>query len=673
MDNIKKSKLQKQLIERYKSFIKRTDNADETYKWLAIENFQQHWDLDAEDFTEMVKRSFKKIGNLLYLNTLGFLDKAVVNFPSIVRSMFIQLYDETQPLDKRIRDFQQTAQNLLPEVKKAEKRDKLNHQQDERAISVYLALRYPEKYYFYMFSFYEDYCKLLGLSIPPTGDRYIHYLTLAEDFKKEVVLKDAELIEIHKKLNSGFAWDDTNLIVQNIFFRTLRTESDVNKILLANITWNSNGWKEPSDDKSGHKWVAKGGQPHESWNFDFENKRNPSGKVLGYAQFTKAPLVKGTENLILFYSQNKIVGLYGKAEILKEPISINKSESYNLIGDTDFSLHFANEINDVKEKGYLGDKLRVGQIGYSYLNDLEIVNKILDEASELNPEQFEKLGKIRSWLNDESVILPNSSPNYWIFQGSPKIFRIEEALKDGALKTWSIKAHNDAIKPGDKVILWVTGEKAGCYALCRVTSEVELMEEEEKERSYYVKVPSEKADFRVRLDIEFNFWDKPVLKEALSNLDAFNNFLGGNQGTNFKATKLQYETIKQIAEMSKIQSPLNQILYGPPGTGKTYRTINEAIKIVDPEFYDKFKDDRIKLKERFNQLKINDWKNPQKGQISFCTFHQSFSYEDFIEGIKPVLKGEESQDSDGELKYRIEDGIFKLISNRSRHFASNAE
>lgn len=117
---------------------------------------------------------------------------------------------------------------------------------------------------------------------------------------------------------------------------------------------------------------------------------------------------------------------------------------------------------------------------------------------------------------------------------------------------------------------------------------------------------------------------------------------------------------------------LNQILYGPPGTGKTYHTINEAIKIVDPEFYDKFKNDRLKLRERFNQLKINDWKNPQKGQISFCTFHQSFSYEDFIEGIKPVVKGEDSQDTDGELKYRIEDGIFKLIANRARHFASGA-
>ena len=105
---------------------------------------------------------------------------------------------------------------------------------------------------------------------------------------------------------------------------------------------------------------------------------------------------------------------------------------------------------------------------------------------------------------------------------------------------------------------------------------------------------------------------------------------------------------------------LNEIFFGPPGTGKTYNSINRAIEIVDNDFYEKNKDNRDKLRERFQELLIKDWKEP-KGQIAFCTFHQSFTYEDFVEGIKPVKPTED----DTYLKYDIEDGIFKKICRLS--------
>ena len=93
---------------------------------------------------------------------------------------------------------------------------------------------------------------------------------------------------------------------------------------------------------------------------------------------------------------------------------------------------------------------------------------------------------------------------------------------------------------------------------------------------------------------------------------------------------------------------LNEIFFGPAGTGKTYNSINRAIEIVDNDFYEKNKDNRDKLRERFQELLIKDWKEP-KGQIAFCTFHQSFTYEDFVEGIKPVKPTED----DTYLKYEI--------------------
>ncbi len=105
-----------------------------------------------------------------------------------------------------------------------------------------------------------------------------------------------------------------------------------------------------------------------------------------------------------------------------------------------------------------------------------------------------------------------------------------------------------------------------------------------------------------------------------------------------------------------IQKTLNQILFGPPGTGKTYHTINEAIHIIDPEFYLANNTDRESLRDYYKEKLIVDWETA-KGQIGFCTFHQSFSYEDFVEGIKP----QKPTDADTYLKYSVQEGIFKRM------------
>jgi 5-methylcytosine-specific restriction protein B len=92
---------------------------------------------------------------------------------------------------------------------------------------------------------------------------------------------------------------------------------------------------------------------------------------------------------------------------------------------------------------------------------------------------------------------------------------------------------------------------------------------------------------------------------------------------------------------------LNQILFGPPGTGKTFATIEAALEILDPEFL-KGKNDRTALKKRFDELSAD-------GHIEFVTFHQSFSYEDFVEGLRA------ESGKDGQLRYEVVDGVFKKL------------
>ncbi|WP_249161253.1 AAA family ATPase [Bradyrhizobium manausense] len=93
---------------------------------------------------------------------------------------------------------------------------------------------------------------------------------------------------------------------------------------------------------------------------------------------------------------------------------------------------------------------------------------------------------------------------------------------------------------------------------------------------------------------------------------------------------------------------LNQILYGPPGTGKTFAVIELALDILDPAYLEANRSNRTALKRRFDELSSD-------GEVRFVTFHQSFSYEDFVEGLRA------DHDADGQIRYAVEDGIFKIL------------
>ncbi|EAJ8823650.1 McrB family protein [Campylobacter jejuni] len=103
--------------------------------------------------------------------------------------------------------------------------------------------------------------------------------------------------------------------------------------------------------------------------------------------------------------------------------------------------------------------------------------------------------------------------------------------------------------------------------------------------------------------------------------------------------------------------PLNQILYGSPGTGKTYHTIDKALEIISKEEKIQIpsEDDRINRKKIFDEY-------VRKGQIVFTTFHQSYGYEEFVEGIKPIIDNDENSQ---EVKYDVKDGIFKELCDKS--------
>ena len=131
-----------------------------------------------------------------------------------------------------------------------------------------------------------------------------------------------------------------------------------------------------------------------------------------------------------------------------------------------------------------------------------------------------------------------------------------------------------------------------------------------------------------------------------------------DEDTNYIENILNNKNIKSINQnigktmpKSTQKQALNQILYGSPGTGKTYNTINRAIEIIDSDFYQQNKYNREALKEKFEEYK-------KAGQIEFITFHQSFSYEEFVEGIK-------AETSEDNISYEVKSGVFKKLSNKA--------
>ncbi|MBP2281348.1 5-methylcytosine-specific restriction protein B [Psychrobacter sp. PL19] len=114
------------------------------------------------------------------------------------------------------------------------------------------------------------------------------------------------------------------------------------------------------------------------------------------------------------------------------------------------------------------------------------------------------------------------------------------------------------------------------------------------------------------------------------------------------------------SEETMIVAPsLSRILYGPPGTGKTYHTTELAVQCVASDWYYELNNEYLDEPERRELIKAKYDELTAKGRIAFTTFHQSFSYEDFVEGIRPVVV--EGNDNNSNISYEVVDGIFKQL------------
>lgn len=136
---------------------------DESYKWRAVKWFQDHWDINAPDFPLMLESALGKTKNLLD-SMQSYPKGSIISFaqkdPMRVKQMFERLYDESEPLESRVQSFMTDAEALRVIHNPGNWN---NHYQSANAISTYLWLRYPDKYYVYKYSEYKAVARKLGL------------------------------------------------------------------------------------------------------------------------------------------------------------------------------------------------------------------------------------------------------------------------------------------------------------------------------------------------------------------------------------------------------------------------------------------------------------------------------------------------------------------------------
>lgn len=602
----------KDVLAQYKQNFVSTQWGNEKYKWEAVKWFQDNWDVNAADFPEMLSRSLDKTFNLLASNN-NFPKAMIVGFaksaPEEVRAMFIALFDESKDVFERMNAFKMQSSILLEKYGNGA----AQHYQYENAISTYLWLRYPDKYYIYKFGEVKTVASELESDYRfkkgAYADNIRNFLRLYDEISA-ALKEDAELVNLFQSQLTDTCYPDPELKTLTIdvgFYISRRySQENAEKAESASLF--------PSDYTPGlteEDWLALLGDD----------------KVF-------------TTGSLEIMKRMKDYG--GQATCTQLAVKYGETKNFYLTGSTALAKRVVEKTgcpvltDDKNENSKWWPVLYIGR--YATKDEQgSYIWKLRDELSAA-------LDKVDlSGIELYVAAAPGEEDRgYWWLNANPKIWSYSD-IAVGEVQSYTLYNENgnkrrifqnflDA-KAGDMIIGYESNPVKQIVAIGRVSAE------QDGEKLFFEKVEGLTSPI-----------DYTTLKECpeLERMEYFQN----SQGSLFKLTRGEYDFILDMIReenpvstdaaidaytksdfldevymtekryenlVAVLRNKKNIILQGAPGVGKTFAARRLAWSMMGEQ------DD---------------------SRIEFVQFHQNYSYEDFMMGYKPVEDG-------FELKYGV--------------------
>jgi 5-methylcytosine-specific restriction protein B len=579
---------------------------DEKYKWEAVKWFEAYWDINASDFAKMFEKATEKTFNLL-ASMNNFPRKMMIDYatkdPEAVRAMYINLYDESKEVTERILKFQSDSQDLAARFSPG-----YQHYQRPMAITVYLWLRYPDKYDVFKYSVCRGTCAFLESDFKPTKghtEENVKGNAALIDTILDGVKQDKELLDLFESKKNENCCDDKS-------HRMLAFDLSY---YIANYLYNA-GKKEDKD------WIG----------LDYD----PGISVDKWLELFEDENVFNTQSWEILY---RLLDYGGTASCKQLAVKYGENNNFYNSGATALARRVADKAGcdiQVREKDGSKRYWVVLFIGRKANDDEEgaFVWKLRDELAEaLQSVDFSDT-ELYANADDNDI-------NYWWLNANPKIWSFSD-IEVGEEQNYTMYNDNgnkrrifqnflDA-KAGDMVIGYESNPVKKIVALCRITKEndgenlcfekvegfttpidyISLKDAPELEKMEYFLNPQgslfrlTKGEYDFIMDmIREENQENPIVTEEIETYSQ-NDFL-----SEVYMKSEEYETLKGLLLNKK-----NIILQGAPGVGKTFAAKRLAYSIMG------MKDD---------------------SRIEFIQFHQNYSYEDFIMGYKPSGDGFELQ------------------------------
>lgn len=268
----------REVLDYYKKdFVKYWE--EEKYKWVAVQHFQDNWNIEAADFASMLEESISQAYNLLQ-GGMYYASKMLCTLakqdPEKMRSLFRLLYNEDLPLVDRLQSFRTGCDEILEQFRQtsSEPEKAKNHYQDLRALCVYLSFEYPEKYFLFKYRMYTGFRKLIDFkeTSQEKGSeirKYDNYARMCQAVLGEIQA-DTELQQMQRKQvkseENCYSDPEFHLLTQTIIYigsritdETVQTDEPVKGAAIAD-----------EDIETKRFWIYSPGNGAEIWNECYE-------------------------------------------------------------------------------------------------------------------------------------------------------------------------------------------------------------------------------------------------------------------------------------------------------------------------------------------------------------------------------------------------------------------